>query len=126
MTLPLDVARHVLLAYCGLAILAARGFHLRAAAGAEAALAGWWAPTFAVVALLLALAAVWPRSALLVVSSGVLLHLLLVGRVWAGWVNPTTQNVPGASMVSTALLGVVILSSALTWRYLLWPSTRRA
>lgn len=121
-----EVSRLVLVGYLGLTFLAARGLQLRAASGAET-LAPWlWGPVFYLVAALLALTAVWPCHRVLVAASGVSFHIAVFGRIFAVYSNATIVAIPGATLTSTALYGVILLSSSLVWRYLLWPSPRRA
>lgn len=124
--IPDDVARGILIGYLAMAVMAARGFQLRTAAGREAFWPDLWAPAFLALAVLLGIYAVLLANPYLCVVTGVLLHLLVIGRIIATQVNENVSGVivPGGSLTATAFYGTVLLSSSIVWRYLLWPHTR--
>ena len=64
------------------------------------------------------------------ITAGLGLHLLVIGRIVATHFNENAAIAagaparPGATFTAVAFYGVVLLSSALVWRYLLWPLSR--
>lgn len=124
MTLPeRDVARTVLLAFAALGVIAARGFYLaRASVTIAPRLWPWAFGIFAVLALVHAVA-LTSRPACL--ASGIVLHATVAGRLVAT-VASDDPAMPGVMLINVAFLAAILLSTALVWRHLLYPLTRRA
>lgn len=119
-----DVARSIVVGWIALSVIAARGTYLSAHDGGETLAPMLWPWAFGLLAGVLVVHVVMVRSRAACLASGVLLHACLLGRLAATKANSDASTYPiaGRATLALSLYAAVLLSSALVWRYLLWPS----
>lgn len=121
----IERARTLLACYAALAFLAGRGFQQTGEVVPEHLWPAAWGPLFYIAAALILVHAIAIQNRVTCAVSGLTFLGVVTARIFGSWYNQraAVPYVPGRTSTTIALLGAVLLSSALVWRYLLWPLT---